>query len=233
VKSNIPKHPSGHSRHNFFIRLIRARPRLFVSAAAGLSVTVLLPEWLASHEITRLIVGWNAGAWLYVVLAGTMMARSSPDRMRHRARLQDEGQLLILTLVIVAAVASLAAIVAELAVVKEMRGTLRYAHIGLAAVTIVSSWTFTHIIFALHYAHDYYVAHINGKPTGIDFPDDKAPDYGDFLYLAFVIGTSAQTADVSFTSKPMRRIALVHCVLAFIFNTFVLALTINIAASLF
>ena len=101
-----------------------------------------------------------------------MMARSSDDRMRHRARLQDEGQLLILILVIVAAVASLAAIAAELAVVKEMKGTLRYAHIGLAALTILSSWAFTQIMFALHYAHDYYLAQVNGKPTGIDFPAD-------------------------------------------------------------
>ena len=233
MKSYFPNHPFGHLRHNFFVRLVRARPRLFLSAAVGLSVTVLIPQWLASHEITRLIVGWNAGAWLYVILAGIMMVRSSHDKMRHRARLQDEGQLLILILVIVAAVVSLAAIAAELAVVKEMKGTLRYAHIGLAALTILSSWAFTQIMFALHYAHDYYLAHVNGKPTGIDFPADQAPDYGDFLYLAFIIGTSAQTADVSFTSKPMRRIALVHCVLAFIFNTLVLALTINIAASLF
>ena len=101
------------------------------------------------------------------------------------------------------------------------------------AQSSTSNWAFTQIMFALHYAHDYYVAHVNGKPTGIDFPADQAPDYGDFLYLAFIIGTSAQTADVSFNSKQMRRIALVHCVLAFIFNTFVLALTINIAASLF
>ena len=233
VKPTSHMHALGHLRHHFIVRLIRARPRLFVSALVGLSVIVLLPQWLASHEITRLIVGWNAGAWLYVLLAGIMMARSSHDRMRHRARLQDEGQVLILTLVVVAAVASLAAIVAELAVVKEMKGTLRYAHIGLAAITIISSWTFTHIMFALHYAHDYYVARTNGKATGLEFPKDDTPDYGDFLYLAFIIGTSAQTADVSFTSKSMRRIGLVHCVLAFIFNTFVLALTINIAASLF
>jgi uncharacterized membrane protein len=115
---------------------------------------------------------------------------------------------------------------------KNMQGGLKYAHIALAALTIVSSWAFTHLMFALHYAHDYYVARAKGLPGGLDFPGESAPDYGDFVYFSFVIGTSGQTADVSFTSKSMRRIGLVHCVLAFAFNTTVLALTINIAAGL-
>jgi uncharacterized membrane protein len=109
---------------------------------------------------------------------------------------------------------------------------LKYAHIGLAIFTIMSSWAFTHMMFALHYAHDYFANCINSKPPGLEFPGEEAPDYGDFLYFAFVIGTSGQTADVSFTSNAMRRIGLLHCVLAFLFNTTVLALTINIAASL-
>jgi uncharacterized membrane protein len=88
-------------------------------------------------------------------------------------------------------------------------------------------------MFAMHYAHDFYVSRAKNLHGGLDFPQDQEPDYLDFCYLAFVIGTSGQTADVSFTSKPMRRIALVHCVLAFLFNTTILALMINIAASLF
>jgi uncharacterized membrane protein len=84
----------------------------------------------------------------------------------------------------------------------------------------------------MHYAHDYYVADTHGRPAGLSFPQEPAPDYLDFLYFSCVIGTSGQTADVSFTSKAMRRIGLIHCVLAFFFNTTVLALTINIAASL-
>lgn len=87
-------------------------------------------------------------------------------------------------------------------------------------------------MFALHYAHDYYLAEDGGMPSGLDFPGGHAPDYGDFLYLACVIGTSGQTADVSFTSRAMRRIGTVHCVLAFVFNTTILALTINIASGL-
>jgi uncharacterized membrane protein len=130
-------------------------------------------------------------------------------------------------------VASVTAIIVELAVAKSLSGSAKYAYISLALFTIVASWVFTHMMFALHYAHDYYVARMDDRPGGIEFPDDDEPRYGDFLYFSYIIGTSAQTADVSFTSKTMRRVGLVHCVLAFFFNTTILALTINIAASLF
>jgi uncharacterized membrane protein len=88
-------------------------------------------------------------------------------------------------------------------------------------------------MLALHYAHDYYVCVFHGEPGGLEFPGGHMPDYGDFLYFASVIGTSGQTADVSFTSRKMRRTGMIHCVLAFFFNTTVVALTINIASGLF
>ncbi len=140
---------------------------------------------------------------------------------------------MVLALVVLAAVICVGAIVAELGVVKNLQGVLRYGHIALAVLTIVSSWAFTQLMFALHYAHDYYAAEVNGRHGGLDFPGGHAPDYGDFLYFSSVIGTSGQTADVSFTSRQMRRTGLVHCVLAFFFNTTLIALTINIASGLF
>jgi len=220
-------------RNHFIVRNIHARPRLAVSALIGIAVAIFLPTSLALHQVTRLIIGWNAGACLYIVLAGIMMVRSTREKMQGRARAQDDGQIVILIIVIFAAVASLSAIIAELAVAKDLKGTLRYAHVALAVITILSSWTFTHMMFAMHYAHDYYIAISEKQAGGLVFPSENNPEYGDFLYFSFIIGTSGQTADVSFSSKPMRRIGLIHCVLAFLFNTTVLALTINIAASLF
>ena len=88
-------------------------------------------------------------------------------------------------------------------------------------------------MFALHYAHDYYAAIGHRRPPGLRFPDEEHPNYGDFFYFAAIIGTSGQTADVAFSSKPMRRVGSVHCILAYLFNTVVLALLINIGASLF
>lgn len=220
--------------HRFLlIRQLRARPRLFLSALVGSLVVTFLPQTLAQQSITRLILGWNAGAWLYLLLAIRMMFWSGQHNIHRRAQLQDEGKVIVLLLMILAVVNSLAAIVAELSVVKEMHGTMRYAHIALAALTIMSSWAFTHVMFAQHYAHDYYVALSRNEPGGLEFPGETTPEYGDFLYFSCVIGTSGQTADVSFTSKAMRQIGLIHCVLAFFFNTTLLALTINIASGLF
>lgn len=215
------------------IRLLQARPRLFSCAALGVLVGVLLPSSLAQHAITRGIIAWNLGAGLYLVLALHMMFGSSHERMRHRAVQQDEGRFVVLFLVVVAALVSLGAIVAELAVAKDYHGTFKAAHVGLAVLTILSSWAFTQTMFALHYAHDYYASEVRGSPGGLLFPGGHAPDYGDFLYFACVIGTSGQTADVSFASRGMRRTGLVHCVLAFFFNATLLALTINIASGLF
>jgi uncharacterized membrane protein len=219
-------------RHRF-LRLVAARPRLFIATAIAIAVGFLLPSAAEAHLVTRLLIAWNTGACLYVLLAATMMSRSSQQRMRYRAQLQDEGQTVILVLVVVSAIASLAAIGGELAVVKDMHGVEKVAHIALAGLTVVSSWAFIQVMFALHYAHDYYAAACHGKKAGIQFPDDEPPDYGDFFYFSAVIGTSGQTADVSFVSKPMRRTGSVHCILAYLFNTTVLALLINIGASMF
>ena len=215
-----------------FIRLMLSRPRLFSSILVGVLVVFLLPKSLALHEVTRAIVGWNVGAWLYLMLAARMMFWATREKMRTRAIAQDDGKFVVLGMVIVAAIVSIGAIVVELGVVKDMHGMLRYEHIALAMLTILSSWAFTQVMFALHYAHEFYVSKERGNPGGLEFPNANAPDYGDFLYFACVIGTSGQTADVSFTSRAMRRTGLVHCVLAFFFNTTLVALTINIASSL-
>ncbi len=227
----IPVNP--HQSKPLLIRLVLARPRLLICFVIGLATVFWLPTTLAQQTITRAIIGWNLGACLYLIFAARMMFWSSHERMRTRALQHDEGRIMVLMLVVTAAVMCIGAIVAELAVVKELRGTLRYAHIALAALTIVSSWAFTQVMFALHYAHDYYLTEVRGDHGGLEFPGGHAPDYGDFLYFACVIGTSGQTADVSFTSRKMRRTGTVHCVLAFFFNTTLVALTINIASGLF
>ena len=226
-----PIHP--YESQPYAVRLILARPRLMACCAFGLLTTFFLAEGWAQQPITKALIGWNAGALLYLVLAMKMMFWSSHERMKTRALQEDDGRILVLTFVITAAFMCIGAIVAELAVVKDLKGEARYTHIALAALTIATSWAFTQVMFALHYAHDYYATEIRGEHGGLEFPGRQAPDYGDFLYFACIIGTSAQTADVSFTSRNMRRTGTVHCVLAFFFNTTLLALTINIASGLF
>ncbi len=216
-----------------FVHVFRVRPRLFVVLALGVLTELLLPHSLASQPITRWLIAWNVGAWLYVVLAAMMMIRSPQDHMRQRAQLQDDGKYVILGLTVISAIASLVAIAFELSVVKDLHGWSRGLHVALAGLTVMSSWSFIQIMFTLHYAHDYYMAACHGHKPGLSFPDDPDPDYGDFFYFSAVIGTSGQTADVSFVTKPMRRIGSLHCILAYLFNTTVLALLVNIGASLF
>jgi len=225
IENPLPRGPR-------LLRIIKARPRLVCSVLIGVATALALPSSLALHPITRLLIGWNVGVVLYLALAAHLMFRSTHERMRSRAMQEDEGRLLVLALVVTSALMSLGAIVAELAVVREMHGAQRFEYIALTVLTIVSSWAFTQVMFALHYAHDYYLCELRGSPGGLLFPGGQAPDYSDFLYFSAIIGTSGQTADVSIASRAMRRTALVHCVLAFFFNTTLLALSINIASGL-
>lgn len=215
------------------LRHLHARPRLVGSVGVGLAVYVGLPMLTELRTPTRALLAWNLGAGLYLALVLQMVWRADHERIAQRALTQDEGRHAVLFLSAAAALASLAAIVAQMAVAKDHAGLARAAHVGLAVLTLTTAWTFIHTIFALHYAHDYYVRRQRGQGGGIDFPGTPHPLYSDFFYLAMVIGTSGQTADVSFTVTGMRRTALWHCVLAFAFNTTLLALTINVAAGLF
>ncbi|MEY5098523.1 MAG: hypothetical protein RJA36_1242 [Pseudomonadota bacterium] len=213
------------------LRQIRARPRLALSFLAGLVCYLVLPEAIAMRTATRFLASWNGAVVLYLALSAHMAWGSTPAQLSRRAQLQDEGQGLVLLLSVAASLVSLLAIVDELSVVKDMSGSLRFWHIALSASTVAISWLFMHLMFALHYAHDYYLNLARGRDGGLSFPGAGMPDYWDFLYFAAVIGTSGQTADVSFSGRTTRRIGLAHCVVAFFYNTTVVALSINIAAS--
>jgi uncharacterized membrane protein len=213
------------------VRFLKAQPRFFIAVLAGSLLWFLLPkDWRTS---TRLLTAWDGATGLYLTMALVMMARSNIDRIRYRAALQDEGQLVILALTSITALISLGGIVAELATAKAVKGHDEWHHIALAGLTVLLSWTFTHTIFAIHYAHEYFAGPENELAEGLEFPGKEPPDYWDFIYYSFVIGTACATADVSVTSRNMRRITTLHCVVAFFFNTTILALTVNIGAGFF
>lgn len=215
----------------WILRQIRARPRLLSSFVFGILLLLVLAPAFIDQRVTRALIAWNGGTVLYIVLITVMMVRSSRERMQLRAQREDEGQYVVLGLVVLAVIASLAAIAGELAVAKDLHGGAKTAHVALAAVTVVSSWAFMHVSFALHYAHIFYAAVAQDEEPGLNFPGKDEPGYGDFFYFAAIIGTSGQTADVSFTTSALRRLGSAHCIIAFFFNTAVLALAINIAAS--
>lgn len=203
------------------LRIVFARPRLFISVAIGLASLLVLPsEW---RMASRLLVAWDISIALYVMLAFVTVFSCDIDQIRRQAAIQDDGRFLILVLTAAAAFASIAAIVLELGIKPQQSPQL-----VLAMVTIVLSWSAIHTTFALHYAHEYYRA---PKAGGLAFPGGGEPDYWDFVYFSFVIGMTAQVSDVGITDKIIRRTATAHGVASFIFNTALVALMVNIAAS--
>jgi uncharacterized membrane protein len=212
-------------------RFFKTQPRFFASALVGALLWLLLPrDWRNS---TRLLVAWDTATLLYLTMAAVMMALSGIDKIRARAAIQDERQLVILGLMTITALVSLAGVVAQMAIAKSLKGQGEWRHIGIAGLTVILSWTLTHTMFAIHYAHEYYGGPEHEPVQGLEFPGKEPPDYWDFVYYSFVIGTACATADVNVTSKLMRRLTGLHCVVAFFFNTTILALTVNIGAGLF
>jgi uncharacterized membrane protein len=222
--------PTKPERHPLsVVRVVKSRPRLFLSAVLGLAVIAFLFAIFDWRAPTKLLVGWNIAVALYLVLAMALMRRSDVHRIRRRAAMQDESQVTILVLTVAAAIASLAAIFSELSTTPG--GTRQAGQLILATTTIVLSWAFIHVMFAMHYAHEYYGDGRDHIIGGMAFPDDKEPDYWDFMYFSFVIGMCAQVSDVTVSSKSIRRTVLAHGIVSFLFNAALLALTVNIAAS--
>jgi uncharacterized membrane protein len=206
------------------VRVVYARPRTFISIAAGVIAFFLLPVSL--RLVTRMLVGWDIFIALYLLLVLIMMARCGLAHIKRNAILQDDGRFLILLVVAFGAFASIAAIVFEL-------GASHHSvpELTLATVTIALSWAAVHTVFALHYAHEFYRG---SKPGGLQFPSGDThenADYWDFVYFSFVIGMTAQVSDVGITDKIIRRTATAHGIVSFVYNTALVALMVNIAAS--
>jgi uncharacterized membrane protein len=211
---------------------IRSHPRLLGATAVGLLLYWLVPPWTGTGS--GFLIAFDGGALTFLTAVWVMMARATPDSMRHRAELEDEGRYTVLGFGTAAASAVLVAIVFELHGSKNADSP--GFHIVLAAGTILLSWFFMNTIFALHYAHGYYgdADPSSGyKPIGgLAFPGQPKPDYWDFMYFSFVVGMTFQVSDVQIEAHSLRRLVLAHSVLAFLFNVAVLALTINIVAGL-
>jgi uncharacterized membrane protein len=213
---------------------VAARPRLFAALLGGVIIFALLPGVIALP--IRFVIAWDCGAAAYICLTVTMMARS-PQRLRHRAQLEDASKWAILALMVVATLASLLSIGFVLHEAKNQTGWLADEHVILAGSTILLSWGFAHLLFAIHYAHAFYDDSPDAEDPaavagGLAFPGEKNPDYWDFLYFSFIVGMTCQVSDVQVTGRIMRRLTLGHGIIAFLFNTVILALSINLLAGL-
>ena len=207
--------------------------RFLVAFTAGLGVALFAPihDW-----VTRVLAGWNAGGWLYFVLIANKMWHAEIEGIKREADIERESRIAVLIIVILGSSFALLALLTQLSVMKTEHGFGRSLSIALSASTIFLSWLLIHLVFAVFYAHEFH-SERGGKTNasgggGLKFPGENSPDYLDFIYFSFVVGTTAQTSDVAVTSRAMRRVVVLHGVLSFFFNTAVLALAVNIAAQL-
>ncbi len=208
-------------------RVVTGWPRLFL--AAGVAIAVMVAGHFAgARPVTAILVGWDAGVIVFLAAVVELARSADTDDIRRNAARQDVGQFVVLTLSAVAALASVIAIYAEVS--QGGDGPIANWRLALGVVTIILSWFFVHIMFAVHYAHEYY-GPSRDQPGGLLFPgEDSEPDYRDFFYFAITVGMSTQVSDVSVTNRRVRKTVLAQGIVAFWFNVAVLALLINIAA---
>ena len=229
----MTRHSPGQWYHpNSIARSVVIRPRVYLAVLTSLVAAAVLPSAVSGYLRTAMAA--DLGAVVYLSLALRVMITCRSAMIRKRAERQDDSAVVILVLVLVANALGFLTIFGVLGEAKQASGPAKALHISLAGMTILLSWLVTQVVFTFHYAHEFYRPDDNaGKLAGgLDFPDDETPDYWDFLYFATSIGAASQTSDVAIRTKALRRLVTLHAVISFFFNTAVLALAINIGASL-
>jgi len=208
-----------------------AHRRLVLCAIAGALVGFLWPG--IDSALARALIGWNVLVWLYLVWVGVALAGADSGHIKRLALAQAESAGIALAIVAAAAMMSLVVLVFELLAAKAAGPQHMLPHLVFAFVSVVGSWLLLPTLFALTYASAYY----GPEPDrGLIFPDSPKgfePDHTDFLYFSFTIAVTAQTSDVGVTTRSMRRLVLAQSLLSFLFNTTILAFSINAAASFF
>ncbi len=176
---------------------------------------------------------WNIFALTYIILSWIVFFTSTTDHITKKARKDDGGKIFVFFVVVFASFVSMIT-VSILVASKDSLGIQKAIYLPIIIGGILLSWTLVHTTFCFHYAHLYYdnEAGTNNNAGGLEFPNEKQPDYIDFAYFSFVIGMTFQVSDVEISARKIRRLALLHGLLSFILNTFVVALTINLIAGL-
>ncbi len=211
------------------LRPFRLHAVLLIALGVSVVVGLLTPgDW---RWPMRAAIGWDVGVAVFLGLSVLKLIRArSPDDIRKRAADLDEAGAAVLPLAVLAAVASVVIVVGEAATASRAEAA---SNAVLTLTTVALSWAFIHLIFAQHYAHEFYAPRPDGRDAGgLLFPGQDPPDYWDFVHFSLIIGVACQTADVQIACRPLRRLSTLHSALAFVFNTVILALAVNSAVSL-
>ncbi len=215
------------------VQIVTSHKRTFMGLASG-----LLAYWLIGvasgpelHRGPHLIAAWDVGSLVFLVACAVLFSITPATAMPANADAQQEGEWTIFAITLVGVVASFGAIVTGFSGSKDMPVHLRELHVALVALTLLVSWLVMQTTFAMRYAHEYYQRSDGAKlDGGLQFPSDDDPDYWDFTYFSIVLGMTFQVSDVQIASRKLRRVATLHGFLGFVFNTVIIAVTVNIAS---
>lgn len=214
---------------NLYPQVLRNRPRMVIALAIGIIAAFVVPWQM--RPMVRVLAAWDVAIWVYLVLIWIHMAQADERSVREFAIRDDENAGVVLFVICLATVASIAAIVLELASAKNLGAASTLGHYAVTGLTLFGAWFLIPTIFTLHYARLYYGS--DPEQTALLFPDEGLqPNYWDFLYFSFTIAVASQTSDVVLRSRTIRRATLAQSILSFYFNVAVLGLCVNIAAGL-
>jgi uncharacterized membrane protein len=210
------------------INLLRYHLRMWIALGAGAAASFCLPAgW---SFLSRVLVGWDTGVTLFLVLVYVWMSRLTAEQVRSRYVEEDATAPVLLVVVTVAALLSLVAIVEPLAGLKHVAGRERVGHFALAAATLIDSWLLVPTMFTTHYADMFYSVGKAERP--LSFPETEMPAFWDFAYFSFTIAAACQTADVVTTKSSIRKVVIAHELISFVFNASILGFAINVTAGL-
>ncbi|MFG1421103.1 DUF1345 domain-containing protein [Roseixanthobacter liquoris] len=211
-------------------RVVRLHVRLFIAFGLGILTFAILTETGVAEGVMGALISWDIAVLAWLCLVGVLVVRTDATMLSIHAGIDDEGAPVILIVSLLCAGISLVAVIMASGH-HGTEGSSSPERVDLAVGTLLLSWLFLHTIYALHYSREYYSSRPDASPMLI-FPGDAQPDYWDLLYFSFNIGTASQTADITIPSPRLRRLVLGHQIASYIFNAAVIALGVNVAASL-
>lgn len=201
-------------------QILQKRTRLIISLIVGLIVAGFTSRW--GNWWLSALAGWDGFVVVLITMIWRDFAGHDGDQMARIVKREDMGSFAIDAIVILTSIAS---IVAVLVIFTSKSGGLAGVIFGLAS--IIASWLTVQTLYTLRYAALYY----RGDEGGIDFNQKERPRASDFAYLAFTMGMTYQVSDTNLTRHEMRRAALTHALISFVFGVVIIAMTISAVAS--
>lgn len=202
--------------------------KLFICLFLGVIAYVITPSGIES--LVRLMIGWDSFSIFMIVFGWITFFKTTAKQIRAQAKVQDENRVVIFSIVLIATLAGLIAVIL-LIITKTEDSSQSELKIPIAIAGMFLSWLLIHTTFTLRYAHIFYGNH-REKPEinvgGLEFPKDDKPDYMDFAYFSFNVGMTFQVSDIEVTSKRLRKLVLLHSLISFIYATIMIAITINL-----